>query len=690
MRLRATKFRVQNYRKIKNSGWISLDTITTFVGQNEAGKTSLLKALQKFKPMIEERYHPQQEFPRERFTTGFDDRLSVCEVEFQLSEEFRQEIEEYFDCAEIPHTVVLARYYDGEIACICKIDNIEIGITCSKETMELIDAFENLKNYKEQKNEASHSTEEITKALGLKLKNWADRIKISTVKMGKLPKPEGLDLLNQINKRSDNYTRPMSDEMIQQLNIVIDHLQKSCNNLWPQLYQLILNEIPVFIYFDNYGLLEGSINLRDFLNKLEQKQYDPSIQTIDALFKLTKLNAKSILGHEKTKDNEVSPDNPNISVNQQDKDLRSIYLKDASTTISKKFNEWYGQRKYTFRLQADGDYFRIWVSDSAQTDVEIELEERSKGFQWLFSFCLLFMAESDDGHKNVILLLDEPGLHLHPTAQQELVKFFEELTDSSQLIYTTHSPFLIDGENIHRVRPISEGKSGNTQVGDNGWPSDLEVVFPLQAASGCAMVKGLFNLKKNILVEGITDYKYLHALDKYCHAHKKQTLPGDIYITPCGGTKNISQMASLFLGLNVRPLILIDADSNGKALRDRLLKGCCAGNEESILTLSDVLKPDEIEIEDLIGAEMILPIINKITGKEIELGSGKGGIAKQIEGTAKRCKIPLPNDWKAKTAIQFARDWSEVSSKKMPDNVVKNAEKLFSEIRKRFEIMDLE
>ena len=687
MRLTATKFRVQNYRNFNDSGWISLDRITTFVGQNESGKTALLKALHKFNPKIENPYNPQQEFPRERFTTEYDQKSPVCQVEFLLSEELRQEIGENFDCAEVPHSVELTRYYDGEMTYVYDTE----GISCSIETIELIDAFENFKKCAKKQNETCNGIEEITKELRLKLKNWADRINKSIVKISKLPKPEGLDLLNQINKRSDNYTSPMSDEMIQQLNIVIDHLQKSNSRLWTQLYQLILDEIPVLIYFDNYGLLEGSINLRDFLNKPEQKQYDPSIQTIDALFKLTKLNAKSILGHEKTKDNGVSPDNPNISVNQQDKDLRSIYLKDASTAISKKFNEWYGQRKYTFRLQADGNYFRIWVSDSEQPNVEIELEERSKGFQWFFSFCLLFMAESEEGHKNVILLLDEPGLHLHPIAQQELVKFFEKLTDSSQLIYTTHSPFLIDGENIHRVRPISEGKSGNIQVGDNGWPSDLEVVFPLQAASGCAMVKGLFNLKKNILVEGITDYTYLHALDKYCHTHKKQTLPGDIYITPCGGTKNIRPMACLFLAQKIRPLILLDADSQGKTLRTNLLKDCYANNEASILILSEVLKPDEFEIEDLIGAEMILPIINKITGKEIELGSGKGGLVKQIEGAAKRCKIPLPSDWKAKTAIQFARNCSEeVDSKKMSDNVVKNAEKLFSEIRNRFEIMDVE
>ena len=91
-------------------------------------------------------------------------------------------------------------------------------------------------------------------------------------------------------------------------------------------------------------------------------------------------------------------------------------LSSASLDISKKFSQWFGQRRHKVRYQADGPYFRIWVSDDRRPDVDIELESRSKGFQWFFSFYLVFLVESDEGHKDAILLLDEPGLHLHPTA----------------------------------------------------------------------------------------------------------------------------------------------------------------------------------------------------------------------------------------------------------------------------------
>jgi predicted ATP-dependent endonuclease of OLD family len=104
------------------------------------------------------------------------------------------------------------------------------------------------------------------------------------------------------------------------------------------------------------------------------------------------------------------------------------------------------------------------------------------------------------------LLLDEPGLHLHPTAQQELITFFDELAKRNTLIYTTHSPFLIDGEHIERVRPVTEDASGHSTISIDGWPKDRDTIFPLQAAAGYALVRGLFQHHKNVLMEGMPVY----------------------------------------------------------------------------------------------------------------------------------------------------------------------------------------
>ena len=89
-KLTARQFRVFDFRNIDDSGWIPLEKVTCFVGRNESGKTTLLKALHKFNPAEDEPCDPQREFPRDRFTAEYrDDReWPVCTVEFELSDQF--------------------------------------------------------------------------------------------------------------------------------------------------------------------------------------------------------------------------------------------------------------------------------------------------------------------------------------------------------------------------------------------------------------------------------------------------------------------------------------------------------------------------------------------------------------------------------------------------------------------------
>ena len=373
------------------------------------------------------------------------------------------------------------------------------------------------------------------------------------------------------------------------------------------------------------------------------------------------------------------------------KELRSVKLNSASLDISRKFSQWFGQRRHKIRYQADGPYFRIWVSDDRRPDVDIELESRSKGFQWFFSFYLVFLVESDEGHKDAILLLDEPGLHLHPTAQQELITFFESLSEDNPLVYTTHSPFLVDGDRIHRVRPVTEDNTGHSRISVDTWPEDRETIFPLQAAAGYAMVRGLFRHKKNVLVEGISDYLYLHALNLHCRALGRHSLPEDIYITPCGGTKLVGHIASLFLGQEVRPIVLLDGDDAGRARRDALMKALYAGHEKAVLMLSDVLGQEECEVEDVIGEGVILDVLFDIVGANIALDEDDrthGSVGAQVKNSARRLNVELPDGWKAEVARRVVVTWSRTEPRDMESDLLDRAEALFEELTKRFDGME--
>ena len=693
MKLTAKQFQVLNYRNIDDSDWIPLDRVTAFVGRNESGKTALLKALHKFNPAIEESYNAQREFPRDRFTAEYRDGEDwpVCRVEFELSAEFRKELGERLNGAGIPQKSILTRYYDGSLS-------YEYDPKVSDDPVEpsdLVTALDVFAKGARRLSASAQDPEEATQALRTQLSDWADGNKETAGKLQDLRTENGIELLRQVRNESNAHAQPISADLVEALQDVVDDLLDRAESLpiLQQLDEAIEDELPVFIYFENYGILDSAVYLPRFLVDLATGPEEPRVRTINAMFKHVQLTAQEIsdLGlveaeQAKAKRQQVTPEM--IGRDQERMELRSVKLNSASLDISKKFSQWFGQRRHKIKYQADGPYFRIWVSDDRRTDVEIELESRSKGFQWFFSFYLVFLVESDEGHKDSILLLDEPGLHLHPTAQQELIAFFETLAEDNPLIYTTHSPFLIDGEHIHRVRPVTEDEKGHSRISVDSWPKDRETIFPLQAAAGYAMVRGLFKHKKNVLVEGMSDYLYLHALNLHCHSLGRNGLPDDIYITPCGGTKLVGHIASLFLGQEVRPVVLLDGDDAGRVRRDALMKELYAGYEKAVLMLDDVLGQEECETEDIIGEATILPVLKDVVGKKVTLNQddcGKGSLVAQIKSAAERHGAELPDGWKPEVARRIVVGWSTMESKDIPTETLDRAEVLFRELTKRFE-----
>lgn len=686
------QFKVTNYRNIDDSGWIPLEQITVFVGRNESGKTTLLKALHKFNPAIPEPYNPQREFPRDRFTRDFKnaEEWPVCAVEFKLSPTFRAALKASLG-TDIPSSAICTRYYDGslDISYDTAVSDDPLPAT---EVTKALDAFS-----KAARRLASLSPEqeEQTQQLRTSLISWATTKKEQATGLQDLKTPAGVQILKVIRDEANAKSNPQTADIIETFQETIEpFLQRAQTEPLPdRLDAAIEKELPVFIYFENYGILDSAVYLPRFLEDLARPSIAPKVRTINAMFKHVGLEAKVIadLGREeaaeaKRADQPVTEDM--IQRDQGRKELRAVKTNAASLDITRRFSEWFHQRRHNIRYHADGDYFRIWVSDDRRPGVEIELESRSKGFQWFFSFYLIFLVESDEGHKDAVLLLDEPGLHLHPTAQQELIAFFEELARSNLLVYSTHSPFLIDGEHIHRVRPVTEDSTGHSRVTIDGWPKDRETIFPLQAAAGYAMVRGLFQHKKNMLVEGMSDYLYLHTLSLLCRAAGRSALPDDIYITPCGGTKQVGHIASLFLGQEVRPLVLLDGDDAGRVRRDALLKELYTGKDRAVLMLSEVLGVAECEFEDILGEPVILPLVSALLGKNITLNKddrAKGGIINQVISATLRLKEALPDGWKSEIARRLAVKWSIAEPKSIPTDVLDRAEGFFKAVTKRFE-----
>ena len=697
--MKATRFRVQNFRNIDDSDWIALEKVTAFVGRNESGKTSLLKALHKFNPATPEPYDAQREFPRDRYTSDYVSNGSngkdwpVCSVEFEIPEELRIEIGEILEeDGEIPEKVTATRYYDGPLE-FQYASTIQEKPLSPEPALEALDAFASSAR---RLVASDPNQEEYTAQQRTELANWATGWKVNLKAIVDLRSDEGAKWLTKLRQEVESKSNPETADMVEALQRTIEPILEAAKkpSITDQVNKKIERILPVLIYFENYGILDSAIWLPRFLEGLRRDPNDSRVRTINTMFKHVGLDPTEIaeLGDERTRESRrqgYQPEPEQIAEDQQRKDKRAILLNAASLDISEKFSAWWSQRRHKIRYHADADHFRIWIADDRRPDVEIELEARSKGFQWFFSFYLVFLVESEGGHKDAILLLDEPGLHLHPTAQQELISFFEKLSETNQLAYTTHSPFLIDGEHLHRVRPVTEDDSGHSHITAETWPKDRETIFPLQAAAGYAMIRGLFQHRKNVLVEGMSDFYYLHALSQQCSKSGRKGLPDDIYITPCGGTKHVGHFASMFLGHEVRPLILLDGDDAGRARQDALIKELYVDHNSSIVMLDEVLnRPgQEVEIEDILGEVLIVSGVEKVLNQSFHLEDrdrSAGSLPSQIKAAAKRQGIELPEGWKASVALQLVASWAEGGTM-LADEVLDNGAKLFFALNERFE-----
>jgi len=135
------------------------------------------------------------------------------------------------------------------------------------------------------------------------------------------------------------------------------------------------------------------------------------------------------------------------------------------------------------KIVADRQYLKAVVED--ELGVEIELDQRSEGFQWMVSFFVVFFAEAKDKHKNAVLLLDEPGLSLHGLKQRDFRLTISRLAEANQIVYTTHSPFLVGPDELDLVRVVEmTDRRIGSKVLTTLTSSDPAGLLPLQEALG--------------------------------------------------------------------------------------------------------------------------------------------------------------------------------------------------------------
>lgn len=159
------------------------------------------------------------------------------------------------------------------------------------------------------------------------------------------------------------------------------------------------------------------------------------------------------------------------------------------------------------------------------------------------------------------MLLDEPGLSLHAAAQGDLLRFIDEaLAPNYQVLYTTHSPFMIDSLKLNEIRTVydTQDKNIGSIVSDALEEKDSTTLFPLQAALGYNIAQNLYISEKNLLVEGISDLAYLNYFSELLESKGKVGLKDGITIVPVGGADKIATFISLLRGNELNIVCLLD------------------------------------------------------------------------------------------------------------------------------------
>jgi hypothetical protein len=370
---------------------------------------------------------------------------------------------------------------------------------------------------------------------------------------------------------------------------------------------------------------------------------------------------------------EDTPDPAMLAGIAEAKRTRSILLQSAGAKLTGRFAEWWKQGDYQFRFEADGNNFRIWVADERRPQ-EVELEHRSTGLQWFLSFFLVFLHEAKGEHDNCVLLLDEPGHSLHPLAQRDLSAFFEGLSESNQIIYATHSPFLVDADRLARARKVFVGRDGSTRVsGDlletEGNDTKKGAGFAIRAALNLAVAEASLGGAKPVLVPGRVEQIYLSVIRTLCIASGQFQPRRDMIFAPACDAQVLKVMARLLSDADACPPRLMIDD----ALSTEALDAMGAAGQTAI-RIPDFGGFTGATIEDLMQPEDMAAMMDRVERRPERLFANciVAGLPfqEQVSDWAVSQDIVLISDWRVQLAERTRRWLLEKDDPRVSEDIL--------------------
>lgn len=232
-----------------------------------------------------------------------------------------------------------------------------------------------------------------------------------------------------------------------------------------------LKILPKIVYFDSIPLIKNRV---DYYSLVDGR---PGFTTERNLLKVGGIQNMEVIFEDSTRGRRTSEEASRVITEQ----IRRVWSQEPTVEI---------------KLNVNGKLLYIDISDS--TTVFDTPESRSLGFRWYLSFYINFLAQTYEARANeYIFLIDEPGIHLHPAGQKDLVKVLESFSMKNQLIYTTHSPFMINREFPQRVRLVQKFREG-TRVDSEAYRQNWK---PLRKSIGLMIGDLFFFSESGVILE---------------------------------------------------------------------------------------------------------------------------------------------------------------------------------------------
>lgn len=596
MRLKSA--RVQMFRNVVDSGTVEFQPdVTCLVGKNESGKTALLTALHRTHPAPNaSKFDALADYPRWRYTKDRkDDAISDVEPVtcwFEMEDADVDAVEAVFGRGVVEPGKPLRR--------VVRYDNtVRFGSEWWNETKAMANVLD-----------AAGGSAGLRKSVA-----QADTLK------------DVADACDELASQPENELAEEARDLLAKIEELLDG-QTGVQ----AAYRILSDRLPKFFYFSNYQILPGRIDLQELGNTSEDDPAQTPLQAARALLKL------------------VGADTENLTA--EDLEARKAEIEAVNNDLTDQvFTYWTQNEGLEVSLEVDKVTVPATTGYGGETAVARYLDvrvrdsrhgftgnfgQRSSGFQWFFSFLAAF-SEFEAHEHGVIVLLDEPALNLHGRAQADFLRFINDrLAAKSQVIYTTHSPFMVEPSRLERVR-IVEDKAARegAKVTQDVYTVGAESLFPLQAALGYDIAQNLFIGPDNLLLEGTSDATYLRVMSEHLASRGREQLSERWRIIQSGGATNMPTFVSL-LGDKLDVTLLIDGTSKSLQKIENLVKGKAIDKNRLLVTdtytgmqhsdMEDMFTPAEYlkmynkafgtshKVKDLIGKDRIIDRIGRAEG----------------------------------------------------------------------------